>query len=254
MESKVVLITQARSGSTRLPGKVLKEIDGKSLLRIHLKRLDRSEAVSDIVVATTTSEDDEKIYDLSKEWGFNSYRGSEEDVLDRYYQAARLFDAEWVVRVTSDCPLLDPELVDEVIIFAEENDADYVSNSVENKFPDGQDVEVFKFSALEKAWKMATKQSEREHVTPFIRNNAINEDSGLFRVMNFPADQDFSEIRMTVDEAADLELISRLINELGTDCTWTEYARYIIDNNLVSINKHIQRNEGYLKSLKGDKK
>jgi|SRR6056297_637635 len=254
MESKVVLITQARTGSTRLPGKVLKEIDGKSLLRIHLERLHRSESVSDIVVATTTSEDDEKIYDLAKEWGFDSYRGSEEDVLDRYYQAARQFDAEWVVRVTSDCPLLDAELVDEVITFAKENDADYVSNSVENKFPDGQDVEVFKFTALEKAWKMADKKSEREHVTPYIRNNATTGASGSFKILNFPADQDFSDIRMTVDEAVDMELISRLINDLGTDCTWTEYANYIIDNNLVSINKHIQRNEGFLKSLKGDKK
>lgn len=155
MEIKTILITQARTGSTRLPGKVLKEIEGKSLLQIHLNRLSKCKNISNIIVATTINEEDSIIYDKAIAWGFNASRGSETDVLDRFYQAVKDKNADWIVRVTSDCPLIDPELVDQVIEFAQLNNVDYVSNGFENQYPDGQDVEVFKFSALEKAWKEA---------------------------------------------------------------------------------------------------
>ena len=250
--NKTVLITQARTGSSRLPGKVLKEVNGKTLLKIHLERLSQCENISDIIVATTTSKEDEKIFNLAKDWGFKSYRGSEEDVLDRFYQAAKPLKPDWIVRTTSDCPLLDPKLVDDVIEFAKRKKADYVSNVIESKFPDGQDVEVFTFSALEEAWLNADKLSEREHVTPFIRNNSNIFGGNKFSVVNFPLNEDYSNIRMTVDEPEDFELIKNIIEELGTDLTWKEYTNYIIKNNLGSLNQHIQRNEGYLKSLKED--
>lgn len=252
MVNKTILITQARTGSTRLPGKVLKEINGKSLLQIHLERLKKCKSVSEIIVATTTNSEDQVIYDKVIEWGFTSSRGSESDVLDRFYQAVKDKNADWIVRVTSDCPLIDPVLVDNVIDFVHSNKKDYGANILIENFPDGQDIEVFKFSALEAAWRNAKLISEREHVSPYIRNNSDFKGGDLFSAINYPCDFDFSKIRMTVDESNDFELIRILINDLGTDKTWLEYTNYIIQNNLTEINDSNIRNEGLLKSLKND--
>lgn len=252
MVNKTILITQARSGSTRLPGKVLKEINGKSLLQIHLERLIKCKSVSEIIVATTTNKEDQVIYDKVMEWGFSAFRGSESDVLDRFYQAVKDKKADWIVRVTSDCPLLDPILVDQVIDFVQNNNKDYGGNILVENFPDGQDIEVFKFSSLEAAWKNAKLVSEREHVTPYIRNNSDFKGGSLFSAVNFPCDVDYSKIRMTVDESRDFELLSVLINDLGTNKTWLEYTNYIIQKDLVKINESIKRNEGLLKSVKND--
>jgi spore coat polysaccharide biosynthesis protein SpsF len=253
MVVKTILITQARTGSTRLPKKILKEIGGKSLLQIHLERLKKCKTVSEIVVATTINEEDQAIYEKAIEWGFSASRGSESDVLDRFYKAVKDKKAEWIVRVTSDCPLIDPELVDQVIDFVRKNNKDYGANILIENFPDGQDVEVFKFSALEAAWKNANLLSEREHVTPYIRNNSDFKGGSLFEAVNYPCNFDYSNIRMTVDESRDFELISVLVNDLGTDKTWLDYTNYIIQNNLNKINDSIIRNEGLLTSLKNDK-
>jgi spore coat polysaccharide biosynthesis protein SpsF (cytidylyltransferase family) len=254
MEMTTVLITQARLGSSRLPGKVLKEVGGKSLLQIHLERLQKCVMVSKIIVATTTNNEDDLIYNISKKWNFQSFRGSETDVLDRFYQSVKNERPDWIVRVTSDCPLIDPQLVDDVIKFAQDKDVDYCSNGFIENFPDGQDVEVFKFSALEKAWYNATLLSEREHVTPFIRNNSHYKGGSLFTSANYPCISDFSKIRMTVDENKDLELIEILVDKLGIEESWLTYTNYIVDNNLTELNGKIIRNEGLLKSLKNDKK
>ncbi|MFV8372660.1 cytidylyltransferase domain-containing protein [Flavobacterium sp. LB2P6] len=253
MEIKTILITQARTGSTRLPGKVLKEIGGKSLLEIHLNRLEKCKNVSEIIVATTINEEDKIIYEKAIEWGFTASRGSESDVLDRFYQAVKDKKADWIVRVTSDCPLIDSSLVDKVISYVQDNDKDYGSNVLIENFPDGQDVEVFKFSALETAWENSELLSEREHVTPYIRNNSDYKGGALFTAINYPCESDFSKIRMTVDESSDFELIEILVNKLGVEKSWLEYTNYIIENNLTKINNQIIRNEGFLKSLKNDK-
>lgn len=252
MDLKTVLITQARSGSTRLPGKILMEVNGKSLLEIHLERLKKCTKVSKIIVATTVESADEIIYNNAISWGFAASRGSENDVLDRFYQASKNENADWIVRVTSDCPLLDPNLVDDIISYAHSNDYDYVCNGLIENFPDGQDVEVFRFSALETAWKHAKLNSEREHVTPYIRNNADGKGENSFTTFNYPCDADYSHIRMTVDEPKDFDLIKYLIKKQGTKKTWLEYTNYIIENNLTKLNEGIIRNEGFLKSLKKD--
>lgn len=252
MELKTILVTQARSGSSRLPGKVLKKVSGKSLLQIHLERIKKCKNVSEILVATTDKEADSVIYNHAIEWGFTAYRGSEHDVLDRFYQAVKDKNADWIVRVTSDCPLLDPALVDEVITFVQNKEKDYGSNGLVDRFPDGQDIEVFKFSALETAWKNAKLTSEREHVTPYIRNNADGKGKDLFNIVSFTCENDFSAIRMTVDEQADFDLIEHLIEKLGTEKTWLEYTNYMIEKDLTKMNDNIIRNEGYLKSLKND--
>lgn len=253
MEVKTIIITQARVNSTRLPGKILKEIGGKTLLEIHLERIKKCKKASDIIVATTVEKGDNIIYEKAVEWGFMVSRGSESDVLDRFYQAVKDKNADWIVRVTSDCPLIDPELVDKVIVFAQENQVDYCSNVLIENYPDGQDVEVFKFSALEKAWKNANLASEREHVTPYIRNNSDFNNGIEFSALNFECEGNFSHIRMTVDEIRDFELIKILVENLGIHKSWLYYSNYIINNDLNLINNQIIRNEGLLKSLKNDK-
>lgn len=252
MEMKTLLITQARTGSTRLPGKVLKMVKGKTFLQIHIERLKKAQNVSDILVATTTNPDDELIFQSALKWGCKSYRGSENDVLDRFYQAASQYNPKWIVRVTSDCPLLDPVLLDNIIDHVQKNDVDYGTNCFIVKYPDGQDVEVFKFEALERAWKESTLKSDREHVTTYIRRNSDVNGGTLFKAINFLGEVDYSEIRMTLDEQVDLDLLTTLITDLGTDKTWTEYTDFIIKNELYKINENHKRGEGYLKSLKND--
>jgi len=252
MELKTILVTQARTGSSRLPGKVLKEVNGKSLLQIHLDRLIKCAKVSEIMVATTVNAEDKIIYNSAIKWGYKASRGSELNVLDRFYEAVKDKDADWIVRVTSDCPLLDAQLVDDIITYAQNHDYDYVSNGLIEHFPDGQDVEVFKFSALKEAWENATLKSELEHVTPYIRNNADGKGADLFSAVNYACQQDYSRIRMTVDEPRDFDLIEYLIQKLGTEKTWLEYTNYIIENDLSKMNNQIIRNEGLLKSLKND--
>lgn len=252
MEVKTVLITQARTGSTRLPGKVLMEINQTPLLKIHLDRLKKSINIDKIIVATTNSAEDNIIEKLATDWGYEVYRGSEHDVLDRFYQAVKGINPLWIVRVTSDCPLIDPLLVDKVIEVTQANNKDYGSNVIDETFPDGQDVEVFKFTALETAWKSAIKESEREHVTPYIRNNSNIKGGNIFSAISYKNNIDYSKIRITVDEPRDFELINKVITDLGFNKGWLEYTEYIINNKLLQINGDIIRNEGYLKSLKND--
>lgn len=252
MEIKTVLITQARTGSTRLPGKVLMEVNQKPLLKIHLDRLKKSKKVDKIIVATTEKDEDNIIEKLVSDWGYVVFRGSENDVLDRFYQAVKNLNPLWVVRVTSDCPLIDPKLVDDVIAYAQNNNIDYCSNTLVENFPDGQDVEVFKFSALEYVWENAVKYSDREHVTPLIRELSNFKGNNIFTAINFENDNNFAQIRMTVDEIRDYELIKIVIENQGVDKSWKEYVEFIISNKLNTINDTIVRNEGYLKSLNKD--
>ena len=252
MEIKTVILTQARTGSTRLPGKILMEVEDTPLLKIHLDRLSKVKNADKIMVATTINEEDDVIEKIANEWGYEVFRGSEDDVLDRFNQALKKIKPTWVVRVTSDCPLIDPKLVDDVITYAQTKNVDYCSNTLIENFPDGQDVEVFKFYALEYAWEHATKKSDREHVTPFIREQSNYNNNNLFTAINFGHDRNFSKIRMTVDEIRDFELIKIVIQNMGFDKSWEEYAEYIVSNKLNFMNESIIRNEGYFKSLKND--
>lgn len=253
MEVNVLLISQARMSSTRLPGKIFKEVNEKKLLEIHVERLKGAKFVDKILIATTDNPNDFVVSKWADEHNIAVYRGSELDVLDRFYKAALLYKPKWVVRVTSDCPLLDPKLVDNVINLAQSSNVDYASNIMTEQFPDGQDVEVFTFDALEKAWQLAKLPSEREHVTPFIRTNLNDLGEKIFKAINYDAPDDFSGIRMTVDEPADLELIKQLIDQLGINADWQEYVNHIVYHQLYLLNSGIIRNEGYLKSIQYDK-
>ena len=246
----VIAVTQARTTSTRLPNKVLKEINGKTLLQIHIERIQQSKSINQLIVATTINATDEPIVDLCNQLGCSVSRGSEADVLDRFYQAIKDTPPQYVVRLTSDCPLIDPHLIDSVIGYCIENNLDYCSNTLNPHYPDGQDVEVFKFSALEKAWKEAQLDSEREHVTPFIWKNSSYKGGELFKSDNYTQGEvNYGHLRMTVDEEDDFAVIKGLIEELGLDKDWKTYSNFLERSNLMILNKSINRNEGYTKSI-----
>lgn len=251
---KVIAITQARVGSSRLPAKVLKKIGDKTLLQIHLERAKQSKAIDELIVATTNEEGSEQICDIARNLGLNYYKGSVNDVLDRYYQAAVTERPDYVVRLTSDCPLIDPDLMDKVINTCIEGKYDYVSNGVIPTYPDGVDTDIFTFAALQQAWGNAILASDREHVTPYIYKNSSLKGGTLFKGFCVQNGTDYSKHRITIDEESDFVLVKTLVEALGTEKSWIEYIRYIETHpGLFDINSAITRNEGYTKSLKQDK-
>src|SRR3989344_1774144 len=207
----IAAIIQARTGSTRFPKKDLKKVCGKTLLEHLMERLGRAKLVDKIIIATTTRRGDDAIVKLTQKAKVGYFRGSEEDVLDSYYQAAKKFKADIVVRITGDCPVVDPEIVDRVIGFYLKNKTklDYVSNTNPPTYPDGLDVEVFPFWVLEQTWWEAKLKSEREHVTPYVRNNPK-----IFRSGNVRGSKDFSHLRLTVDQIEDWNLIEKIFLRL----------------------------------------
>jgi len=249
MVEKIIIITQARVGSNRLPKKILKKIEGDSLLAIHLKRLKQSKLANKVIVATTFESEAEKIIEIANQIGLDTYKGSENNVLDRFYQSTREIRPDYIVRVTSDCPLIDPKLLDDVINFALDKNVDYVSNTLIPDFPDGQDIEVIKWGSLEKAWLQSNCRIEQEHVTPFIIKNSNFNRGKLFTAANYACKQNKGHIRMTVDEDEDFECIKTLVNHLGSEDNWENYTDFIETNLNLFKNQSIVRNEKYLKSI-----
>ena len=205
------IIVQARMTSTRLPGKVLKEVQGKSLLAYQIERLRKVKLADTIVVATTVNATDDPIVRFCTDEDVDFYRGSEQDVLARYMGAARKCGASVIVRVTSDCPLIDPEVVDHVISrFARAaGRADYVSNTLLRTYPRGLDTEVFSYKVLEEAFSRASEPTEREHVTPYIYGRPER-----FCLLNVAQDTDLSAHRWTVDTKEDFELIRLMLESM----------------------------------------
>ncbi|MBI2023007.1 glycosyltransferase family protein [Candidatus Giovannonibacteria bacterium] len=249
-----VAIIQARIGSTRLPGKVLKVVEGKTLLEHLILRLKRAKTLDKIVLATTDKPEDNETAEVVKKLGIDVFSGSENDVLDRYYQSAKKFGGDVIVRITGDCPLMDPKIVDDVVNYylKNKNKFDYVSNVRPPTYPDGMDVEVFSFAALEKAWREARLPSEREHVTAYIANHPE-----IFRLGNIKYKKDVSDIRLTVDNLEDLILVEKIfgsLNKKNKNFGFTDILDFLDKNpEIAKINQTIGRNEGYEKSLKNDK-
>ena len=206
---KTVIIVQARMTSTRLPGKVLKTVLGKTLLEYQIERLQRVKLADQIVIATTTNENDQSIIDLCQRISIPYYCGSEEDVLSRYYEAATLYKADTVVRLTSDCPLIDPTVIDEVINYFNKHKCDYISNTLDRTYPRGMDTEVFPYKILKEAFEKAIELPEREHVTPFIYHRP---EQYCLESVKLITDQ--SQYRWTVDTPEDFELIEKILSVL----------------------------------------
>lgn len=253
---KILAITQARYGSTRLPAKILKEVNGQTLLEIHLRRILQSKLISKLKIATTDEEGSKFIIEVADKVGVEYYKGSVEDVLSRFYHTAEQENPDYVVRLTSDCPLIDPAIIDKTIQFCIDNDCDYARTDSAS-FPDGLDTEVFKFSALIKAYNQANLTSEREHVTPYIWKNSSAWGGKIFeskKLENTQGVYDASEYRITIDEPEDFEVIKALIEAVGTDKGWKDYIDYLLSHDdIKSLNSKFGYNEGYEKSIKNDK-
>lgn len=248
----VIAVLQARMSSSRLPGKVLLPILGQPMLARQIERIRRSRLLDDLIVATSSDKSDDPIQALCASIGTACHRGSLEDVLDRLYKAALPREPDSVVRLTGDCPLADPDVIDAVIALHLDGGYDYTSNIDPPTFPDGLDVEVIRRSALVDAWNEARLPSEREHVTPFIRNNRER-----FRAGVLPnAMGDLSQLRWTVDEPVDFELVSAIYESLyprGSDFTTADVLRLLAERpDLAGLNARFERNEGLLKSLARD--
>ncbi len=248
----VLAVLQARMASSRLPGKVLRSIMGRPMLARQLDRVHRSRLIERLVVAISDDPSDDPLAEFLVSEGIGLYRGSLDDVLDRVYRAAAAHDPGNVVRLTGDCPLADPDLIDRVIEEHLAGGFDYSSNCLEPTWPDGLDTEVMRFDTLDQAWKKATLASEREHVTPFIHNRPE-----LFRLHSIKAGTDLSRHRWTVDEPEDLELVTRIYAALlprNPEFTTADVLEFLERNpQLALLNRAHHRNEGYQRSLRRDR-
>ena len=225
---KIVAIIQARMGSTRLPGKVLLDLAGKPVLERVVRRCRRAAQVDEVIIATTLKAADDPIMDLCVAQKSDCYRGSEDDVLDRYYQAARWSKAETVVRITADCPLVEPEVIQRCVgEFLEPPAVDYAANTLPPRtFPRGLDVEVFSFAALERAWQEDGNPAWREHVTPYIYRHPE-----VYRLRAVVNDVDYSDMRWCVDTQEDLALVRNIYGAFGTDgFSWREVVTLLQQN------------------------
>lgn len=247
---KIIGIIQARMSSTRFPGKVLAEIVGLPMLERIVTRVSVTPDISEIIIATTTAPEDNILADwITINLGEKKcFRGSEHDVLDRYYKCAKLNSADLVVRITADDPLKDASIIQRAIDhFYIDPSLDYCSNTIIPTYPEGLDIEVFKFGALERAWQEARLPSEREHVTPYIWKN-----KSLFNIKNFEYERDLSSWRWTVDKPADLAFAIKLHQQRIKDplVNFEEIIKYLeLNPDLMRLNSITIRNEGYLKSI-----
>ena len=251
---KTIAIIQARMGSTRLPGKVLKEILGIPLLVHIVNRVKSAKGIDDVIVATSEEKNNDAIREVCKKNNINCFSGSEEDVLDRFYKAAKENNADIVLRITGDCPLIDPEIVSRIIEMFKSLDYEFIglatgaggakSEFDGHRFPDGLDTEIFYFSVLETAWKEAKEKFEREHVTPFIWKRPEK-----FKLGSYKSDIDYSDMRWTVDNQEDFELIQEIYKELypkKQDFGLVDVLEFLKKNpELLKKNIHFIGKEGY---------
>lgn len=241
---KTIIIDQARMTSTRLPGKVMKEVLGKPLLEYQIERLKRANEADELVIATTTNNTDQPIVELCERLGVAYYCGSEEDIISRYYEAATEFGADVVVRVTSDCPLIDPAVVDKVIKHYKDNwdKYDYVSNTLTRTYPRGMDTEVFSYKVLQEVYYNAQEQPEREHVTPYICWHPER-----YKLDNVSHHENQSHHRWTVDTPEDFELIKLILQDLypvSNKFTWLDVLNLLNEHpEWVQINASVTQKE-----------
>jgi glutamate-1-semialdehyde aminotransferase/spore coat polysaccharide biosynthesis protein SpsF (cytidylyltransferase family) len=249
---KITAIIQARMSSTRLPQKILLKVLKKTLLEYTVERANQAKRIKEVIVATTTNPADQPVVNLMKKLGIKFYRGSENNVLDRYYQTAKKFKIQHIARLTSDCPIIDPQVIDQIAKKYFDSQADYCSNTLKETFPDGQDVEIFSFKALSQAWKNAKLSSEKEHVTPYLKKHPKK-----FKLVNLKHSHNLNNKRWTVDESADFKFIKIVIQNLypqNPNFSMTDILKFLQKNpRIEKINQSIIRNEGYLKSLMAEK-
>lgn len=249
---KASVIIQARMGASRLPNKVLMPLAGKPVLEHVIHRCQHAKLVDRVIVATTVEPKDLAVVNFVSGLGASVFCGSVNDVLDRYYQAARFFELQHIVRITADCPMIDPDIIDCVVGKYFDTGADYAANTLEETYPDGEDVEVFSFDVLKRTWHDAKMLSEREHVTPYMRKSEV------FKKMNVTYDIDLSRQRWTLDELRDYHKLSAVFDALYQKDAFfhmKDILQFLAGHPQIDrINADVMRNEGYQKSLADDRK
>ena len=246
------VIVQARMGSTRLPGKTLKILIDKPVLFHVIERVKKSKYCKEIIVATTTNPEDDQIEAALKKISVACFRGDEANVLKRFYDCAKLYKLDLIVRITADDPFKDPLIIDQAIeIMLDNSELDYCSNTLHPTFPEGIDIEVFTMETLERAYRQAKLISEKEHVTPYVWKNPEK-----FKLHNFIYKNDLSHWRWTLDNEKDWLFVKTIYEELYNPDGFF-YMEDIIDflnahPEVIEINRKTKRNEGYLKSLTKD--
>ncbi len=243
---KIIALIQARMGSTRLPGKIMLPLAGKPAISHVYERTALIHNVDQVAILTSTSKREKPLIDLCGKEGYTLFQGSETDVLDRYFQAAVAFGADIIIRITGDCPLIDPVESNKVVEELLRSGVDYCSNTNPPYLPDGLDTEVFTFSALERAWKQAKKQQEREHVTLYMYSNP-----DVFSTRFVKYSNDYGHLRLTLDEEPDFHLLEKVFNHLAAENKFGN-LKEILDilkkyPRISNINQEIKRNEGLLK-------
>lgn len=242
--AKIIVIIQARMGSTRLPGKVMKKIANKTVLNHVVNRVSMSKKIDKVVIATTENIEDDAIVKECENIGISYYRGSQDNVLSRYYNVAKEENADIVIRITSDCPLIDPIIIDKMVeYFIEENKKDkldYLSNTLVETFPRGFDVEVFTFDSLKRVYDNATHDFEKEHVTPYIYTNKEK-----FVIKNYSNNKNYSQYRLTLDTIEDYKVIKNIYDNLYKENKMfyiEEIISYLECNpEIAQINKEIKQ-------------
>lgn len=243
---KIIAIVQARTFSTRFPKKILKVINNKSVIELVIRRLSLSKKINQIIVAVPSGKKDNYLHNFLKKKNFFTFRGSEKNVLSRYYKTAVHYKANVIVRITSDCPLIDPEIVDKTINFFLKSKKDYITNASPPTYPDGLDVEVFNFKCLQKCFRLAKSKYDLENVTPFIRN------SGLFKLGNIKNSKNYSNFRWTLDYKNDFKLIKKIFLNFKPDIcfSWKKIIKYLKQNPEIQLlNNKIKRNSGTIDNV-----
>ena len=248
----IIAILQARMGSSRLPNKVLRKIKGKTLLELYINRVKQSRLIDKIVIATTTRSGDDAIKEIASKLGIECFRGSENDLLDRYYQCAKKYHADVVVRFTPDDPFVDYQVVDKAVQIFKDNQVDFVTNHFHPTYPEGLDIEIYSIDALEKSWKEAKLLSEREHVFPYIQNH-----QDQFKIINFEQDEDYSHLRWTIDYECDYEMTKAIYDYLyeKKPLFLQKDILELLENlpEISEINAHIERKEGVNRTKANDR-
>ncbi|SDK04055.1 cytidylyltransferase domain-containing protein [Sediminibacillus albus] len=239
---KVIAIIQARMGSTRLPGKIMKKVMNKTLLEYELEQVKRAALIDQIVVATTKNKTDDIIIDLCKQLSIPAFRGSEEDVLSRYYEAATEYKGDVIVRLTSDCPLIDPLVIDKVVreYLKNQKNYDYVSNTIERTYPRGMDTGVLSYRTLKEINRYATSDSDREHVTSYLYRVP-----GKYKTLAVKNEEDFSHFRLTVDTKEDFEVVANILENLykaNSYLKMNDIVTYLKQHpSIVTINQNVEQ-------------
>ena len=250
-KKKITVIIEARTGSSRLRNKVVAEIEGKPMIFYVIDRVKQIKSVEQIILATTQEKNDKILIEIAKQNSIGIFAGDSMDVLNRDYQCALQNNADPIIRITGDCPLIDPDIVEEMLEFYLKNNYDYISNRINPKYPDGLDVEIYSFKTLQMVEQNAKLSSERALVTTYITKNPK-----IFKIFSYENQEDLSDHRWTVDEQNDLEFIRKIysIMKPKTNFSMNEIIEILVKNpELLKINLGIMRNEGHLKLYDNDK-